>query len=328
MSLTTFLYVGTESGIVILNYLDQKWQLSSLVLPGKQVVDIAHFNNEPELLYVATQEYGLYKIVNNGLRCEQILAVNAHSVLLDKTVPTRLWVGTTPPHIYRSLDGGKTWQNLSETFVNIPDMVDWTFPKPPYEARISILKQVPNQPEMILAGVRIGGLLRSVNGGDNWTLSDAGLDEDIYALANHPTDSTFWLAATGDGIYCSIDGGYIWQETSSNLLEAYTSAILILQSGVCFVAASHTPPGNWVENATANLYQSTDGATNWQRIQFPSFEYITTLASDAQKEDWVYMGTQSGAIYLSQDQGQNWTKIWQAGSAVNTLCTKTVLLNA
>ncbi len=60
----------------------------------------------------------------------------------------------------------------------------------------------------------------------------------------------------------------------------------------------------------AGLFQSPDGGENWSRIRdpFPGESQIRALASDPQKPNVVYAGSNNG-IYRSEDAGNSWVKL-------------------
>ena len=57
----------------------------------------------------------------------------------------------------------------------------------------------------------------------------------------------------------------------------------------------------------AGLFQSPDGGENWSRIRdpFPGESQVRALASDPQKPNVVYAGSNNG-IYRSEDAGNSW----------------------
>jgi len=321
---TAVIYLGTDNGIISLTDTGQQWRPEPAGLQGKRVLGIANPAESPATLYAIVAGHGLFKSGDTGQSWRQILSANAHSLLPDVTKPNRLWVGVEPASIQRTLNGGETWQDLSSAFLALPTALDWSFPDPPYQARVQALAQMPGRPDTVLAGVEIGGLVRSTDGGDTWTVSDEGLDEEIHALAVHPDKGHFWLAATGDGIYRSQDGGQTWHPASAGLSHLYAISAIILPSGVCLATATGTPPGNWVENATSALYRSTDQAGHWQALDLGSSIYISALAASTAGKRNVYLGTQSGEVYLSRDQGEVWEEIAQLSTGVNTIMATSV----
>ena len=80
----------------------------------------------------------------------------------------------------------------------------------------------PSDPNTLWAGVKWEGVYRSVDGGQNWTLS--GLDQALFveAVAVNPANSNEILAGSefymqGGRIYKSIDGGSTWVLKQPNI---------------------------------------------------------------------------------------------------------------
>ena len=310
---------GTENGLYCMTQSGRRWRSSAVGLAGKNVVAVACSANNRAVVYAAVGGYGLFKTEDGGKLWRQTLSVNAHSLLMDNRQPARLWVGCEPPGLHASPDGGQTWQDLSDRLTVLPSALDWSFSEPPFQARLRVLAQVPDQPGTLLAGVQIGGLYRSPDSGLTWQPSGQGLDEDIIALAVHPGEPAVWLAATADGLYLSEDGGYNWGYTSDTMRYDYISAVAILPSGCCLASALQTSPGHWVENMAGQLYRLSGGGQSWQPVAFAEGETIVTLASDQADHRCVYAGTLSGTVYISQDEGLNWQAIGSLSGWVNRL---------
>jgi photosystem II stability/assembly factor-like uncharacterized protein len=319
MSSTTVIYTGTENGLYTLAHTGRQWRLSAASLSGKNVVGVTLSANNPAAIYAAVGGYGLFKTEDGGLSWQQTLSVNAHCLLMDDAQPGRLWVGCEPPGLHYSPDGGQSWQDLSGGLMGLPSALDWTFSEPPFQARLRVLARVPDQADSLLAGIQIGGLYRSQDGGLTWQPSGDGLEEDLLALEVHPGDPAFWLAATAGGLYRSEDGGQSWGYASDAIRYDYISSVAILPSGLCLASAMQTKPGHWVENMEGALYRSADRAQSWQPAAFETRETVSILTGDPTDRKRVYAATLSGAVYLSQDEGASWQKIGGLSSRVNTL---------
>ena len=317
------LYIGTEHGLYQLECQDNTWHLLHLGLFGKNITGLA-VAPKMEKLYAAVQGYGVYQAklplaLKPAIQWQQILAANAHTLLIDQVDKNKLWVGVEPPGLYHSRDDGQTWLDLSDGLLSLSSAVDWSYPTPPYQAQVRTMVQQPGNPHTLLAGIAIGGVVRSQDGGFTWSTSTEGLDEEVQVLVAHPQQPHFYLAATGAGLYLSKDGGQTWAEAAELLVDFAVTA-LISVTGVCLVALSNTPPGNWIENATTTLYRSDDLGHTWNEVDLATPRYITALGDDLDLSGSLYAGTQDGSVLVSDDEGQSWQTIAQVDGAINLFC--------
>lgn len=93
---------------------------------GGRCVDVAVYNKEPRIFYVATASGGLWKTVNGGTTIEPVFdregSVSLGSVAVSQKDPNLVWVGSGEATsrnsvawgdgVYKSTDGGKTWTNM------------------------------------------------------------------------------------------------------------------------------------------------------------------------------------------------------------------------
>ncbi|WP_322509137.1 WD40/YVTN/BNR-like repeat-containing protein [Anaerolinea sp.] len=110
----------------------------------------------------------------------------------------------------------------------------------------------------------------------------------LYVLAYHT-------------IVKSLDGGDHWQAcgqgvTSSSLTD------LEMNSG--------NPSELFVGASTGMVYRTTDGCASWTSA-LVSMDGVSALAVHPRFAGWVYAATPKGEVFLSQDDGRNWTK-WGA----------------
>ncbi|MDH5458531.1 MAG: hypothetical protein OEY26_07450, partial [Nitrospinota bacterium] len=103
--------------------------------------------------------------------------------------------------LFRSKDGGKSWQSLHEGL---------------RDKNIRALVIPPSSPNMIYAGTS-KGIFLSEDGGDHWTdwfEESSGLSNmDIQDLIIHPEKPEILFAATSDGLFVSQDEGDTWELT-------------------------------------------------------------------------------------------------------------------
>ena len=117
-------------------------------------------------------------------------------IALHPTKPNILYVCTND-HIFKSRDGGKTWENISKGM---------TF------SRVISMAVDPVYPATIYAGTKGDAVFKSYDGGQRWTSKRKGLDDvTISSVVNqvvfNPRDNTHLFVATTMGIFESRDGG-------------------------------------------------------------------------------------------------------------------------
>ncbi len=133
-----------------------------------------------------------------------------------------------------------------------------------------------------------GGFYRTTNGGDSWTnVGEGNIEGTVTAVAIHPTNPDFVLAATSDdGLYRSANGGDSWTKVSeSSSLE-----------DIDFYSVAFAPGNPSIAYAGGyyKVYRSADGGATWAPVttSFPREEgsYIKSLAIHPGNSSIVLLG--------------------------------------
>ena len=238
---STRLLVGTANGVsVIERESSREWRVAEKSLDG---CHISTLFVEPAsgLLFAGVYKKGLFASADSGKSWEQrdqgldekdVYCINAacaeHGVV-------RLYVGTQPARLFESDDLGATWRELT-ALAAIPSAAEWTFPAPPHHAHVKNIAVDPRNPEIIYAGVEVGGLFKSADGGRSWR-ELRGFYADVHRLAIRPSTPDCIYLCTGDGLYRSGDGGENWEHLTTNAMRiAYPDPCLfILRMKTCFL---------------------------------------------------------------------------------------------
>ncbi len=210
---------------------------------GGRITDIAIYEADPCIFYVATASGGLLKTTNNGVgfthQFDFETTVSIGAVAVAATDPDLVWIGTGEENprnsvsygdgVYKSTDGGETWTNmgLAESFQIGDIIIDPNDPNIVYVAALGRLYG-PNEER---------GLFKTVDGGETWT-KVLYVDEKtgVLDIEMHPSDPSILLAATyerkrdgfdtndpavkiapGSGLYRSTDAGATWTEITDGL---------------------------------------------------------------------------------------------------------------
>jgi len=171
---------------------------------------------------------------------EQVYAVGGDS--------RRLYAGTRPAAVYvaqvdGTVDAGSlSWREL-DGFQNLPSRGDWRLPR--HESLAQVKDVHAPAPGHLVAGVEVGGIHHSEDGGETWTERRTGVDDDIHELCAVSAEE--WLAATGDGLYRTTDGGGTWTRLDDSVEQRYFRAVLATDGGV-YAAGALANSSTWEDN--------------------------------------------------------------------------------
>jgi BNR/Asp-box repeat len=249
-----------------------------------------------------------------------------------------LYAGTAPAHLYASRDMGQSWSEVA-SFLETPGVERWCVPGNPSGARALAFAFDPFAPEHLWAGVEVGGVMASLDGGSHWDGSWVGPNADVHLLAPHPTQKGVLFATCGfgrndgnpnepgiAGPYRSDDGGKTWQHLAAGMDVHYTrplcidprSPYVLTVPGVPDVRSSIKDPGG----SQCVLYRSEDNGATWHSLgdasHSPSAARLTAIAHDPEVLSGVVVGTETGEVWRVSPSAE-WTCVCDGLPSVQAL---------
>ena len=111
----------------------------------------------------------------------------------------------------------------------------------------------------------------------------------------------------------SADGGSTWQELKPELSPGYFTWTFPhpTDSGTIFLAMANIE-GLGEQNRASGLLRSLDYGQTWQTVQDgidPGDENVTALEFSPDNPQVIYIGTQAGNLYQSENGGDHWAKL-------------------
>ncbi|MCP5064585.1 MAG: hypothetical protein GY936_19280 [Ignavibacteriae bacterium] len=236
------------------------------------------------------------------------------------TDPNTLYIGSAAGGIWKSIDGGTNWTDMSG------DLNLLTF------GAIAI---DPNNTNIVYAGTgesmasfnRVtfegDGLYKSIDGGVSWTKITNGFgDQTHFAdVEVSPHDSNILLAALGsgnwnlgnlsnEGVWRSTDAGITWTQVNS-ISDAYDVAF----DPTIASTRAYATTGN--QNSSGGFFVSTNSGATWSQsntgLPSPSslrrIQFSIAQSSPATIYAIIYPGAAIFDVYKSTNFGASWVQI-------------------
>jgi len=197
--------------------------------------------------------------------------------------------------LFRSRDGGKTWEAL-------PAMRGKS---------IRALAIAHSDPTVLTAGA-LDGVYRSTDSGDRWErISPAGHAEikDIESIAVDPKDPNIVYAGTWHLAWKTNDGGVTWHHITKGMIE---------DSDVFSIIIDSTNPAVVYASACSGIYSSDSAGESFRKVQGMPFSARRTrvLKQDPSNPKIVYAGTTEG-LWRTTDAGKTWKQMSTSETVVN-----------
>ena len=300
----TTLYVGTHDGVCTVTRSNGAW-VTGPVTPLSHAA--ARLALGPGRAYLAAYESGVWRSDDGGRTwawLDSYPSSYAHSVAVHPQDADCLYVGSEPAALFRSDDAGVTWTEC-RSFRDHPGARDWSF-HGGRGAHVRDLHFVDSDPDRLYAGIEVGGVVRSLDGGGTWQQL-GGTHPDVHSLHVCVGQPDTVYAATAGGPYRSDDAGETWTALLEGLERKYSVPISAAPDDpdTVLVAVARGPM-----RQGALAYRSTDGGRSWGLLPLGGDDDMVIAYSwDPASPGTVYAGTDSGLIYASPDAGESWEQL-------------------
>lgn len=246
------------------------------------------------------------------------------------------WAGTSPPGLFRSADGGDTWEGV-DGLNQHPQVMDW-FPPEGGTPDGAILNQVivdPRDAKHMYLATCSAGVLETTDQGATWRplnqnvrcdflpdpYPEFGQDSHYVALA--PSDPDRLWQQNHCGIYRLDRPGERWERIGEQMPQD------VGDIGFTIIPHPRDRDTAWVwpmdgtevwprtsPGGRPAAYRTRDAGASWERQDqgFPAEQGWFTVkrqafCSDGGDPVGLYIGTTGGEIWMSGDEGQTWRQI-------------------
>jgi photosystem II stability/assembly factor-like uncharacterized protein len=241
--------------------------------------------------------------------------------------PDTVYAGVEDAGLFRSTDGGHSWQELSGLRGH------GTGPKWQPGAGGMCLHSIildPNNPERIYIAISAAGAFRTDDGGKTWKPINRGLHSQyipdpnaevghcVHHIAMNPSRPGVLFMQKHWDVMRSDNAGESWEEVSGNLPTDFGFVIDVHahEPETIYVVPIKSDSEHFPMDGKLRVYRSRTGGNEWEPLTkgLPQQNCYVNVLRDAMAVDTldqcgVYFGTTGGQVYASADAGDTWNPI-------------------
>jgi len=302
-----------------------KWRQIGPAAFGGRIDDVEAVVEKPHIMFIASASGGIFKSEDNGVTWKAVFdevgtSLSIGDIAIAPSDANVIWAGTGEPNnrqssswgdgVYKSLDGGETWQ-----FMGLPDTH--------HIGRVVIHPQNPDIVFVAALGHLWGpneerGLFRTKDGGKTWEkvlylnedtgAVDVAIEDNgriMYAAMYQRRRRAWGFVGGGphSGLFRSMDGGDTWQKLDNGLPQGDTGRI-----GVSIAKSHPNIVYAILEHKNGGIFKSENRGKTWVFVNKlnPRPMYYSQIRVDPTNPNKVWvLGTY---LYVSIDGGKTFSK--------------------
>jgi photosystem II stability/assembly factor-like uncharacterized protein len=243
------------------------------------------------------------------------------------TDPDTVYAGIEDAALFRSTDGGKSWEELSGLRKH-GSGPRWQ-PGAGGMCLHTILLDPSNARRMYIA-ISAAGAFRTDDGGASWTPINRGLHSQyipdpnaevghcVHHVAMHKSRPHVLFMQKHWDVMRSDNAGDSWTEVSGNLPTDFGFVIDVHahEPQTIYVVPIKSDSEHFVPDGKLRVFRSRTGGNEWEPLTkgLPQSNCYVNILRDAMAVDsldpcGVYFGTTGGQVYASSNAGDEWKPI-------------------
>jgi len=337
----TLVLAGTKKGLFVFSSADRRrWDLQGPYQNGREINHAVYDGRSGRLYATANDAWFGCELVwssdlgtswttakqnpafaeSSGLKLERIWHIEPGR----PSEPQVLYAGTAPAALFRSDDGGQTWNEVT-SLTQHPTRSKWH----PGAGGLCLhsIAVDPSNAKRMFVGISAVGVFRTEDGGATWNLANKGTRAEflpekypefgqcVHKLLVADGRKSLLFQQNHCGVYRSEDAGQNWTEITAGLPSdfGFPLAIHPRQPETIFVLPLKGADFRCPPEAKLRVFRSRTGGALWDALgkglpQENAFMgvYREGMAMDSLNPAGVYFGTNTGKIFASDNEGDSW----------------------
>ena len=242
------------------------------------------------------------------------------------TDPDTVYAGVEDAALFRSTDGGTTWNELA----GLRDAQGSKWQPGAGGLCLHTVLLDPSNPQRIFVAISAAGAFRTDDGGKTWKPINRGLQSKylpdpnaeigycVHRLAMHRSRPNTLFMQLHWNVMRTDNAGDQWQKISGNLPTDFGFAIDVHahEPETVYVVPIKSDGEHYVHEGKLRVYRSRTGGNDWEALTkgLPQENCYVDVLRDAMAVDsldscGVYFGTTGGQVYASANGGDSWAPI-------------------
>lgn len=258
--------------------------------------------------------------------------------------PEELFLGVEPSCLFRSGDGGMTW-DVVDGLLEHEHRPHW-HPGAGGQCLHTVLPD-PANPDRMVVAMSTGGVYRTDDGGATWRPRNQGVRAEfmpdkypefgqcVHKVVHHPARPERLFLQNHWGLYRSDDWGEAWTDVADGVPSDFGFAMAMHphDPDTVYIVPLESDQFRCTPEARLRVYRTRDAGGSWQPLTrgLPQEDAFETVLRDAMDTDssspaGVYFGTRSGKLFASADEGDSWSLVREGLPPV--VCVRATVMGA
>ncbi len=348
--------VGTRKGAFVMTSdgKREKWEVSGPHFGGWEIYHLKASPADPNRLYASQSSSWFGQVIQRSNDGGQTWEAMGNKFTYEGVTGTHLWYDNTPhpwefarvwhlepsptdpdtiyagvedAALFRSVNGGQTWQELPGLRTHA-SASSWQ-PGAGGMCLHTILLD-PSHPDRMFIAISAAGAFRSDDEGKTWRPINRGLRSEqipnptaevghcVHRIAMHRSRPDVLFMQKHWDVMRSDDGGESWREVSGNLPSDFGFPIDVHahEPETIYVVPIKSDSEHYPPEGKLRVYRSRTGGREWEALTngLPQSNCYVNVLRDAMAVDsldpcGVYFGTTGGQVYGSANSGDSWAPI-------------------